>query len=871
MTAAGSTTLDEAIQLMDVSPALFVENRGQWADASVRYAFFGSGANVLHTDAGPVIQLFKEETVAGPVANDDPMAPSRGLSRLSHNENGTVPFEEPQETVTRSIRLAVTFDGAAAVEPLGTDPAETVMNYFLGEESNWREAVASFETVTYPGLYEGIDLVTFGQRRSLKYEFHVAPGADHRQIEISYAGAGALWLDEEGQLHVPTEFGDLVDDAPYIYQMIDGEQVEVAGCFELVDADTYTFAITGTFDPEVELVVDPNVEWGTYLGGSAMDNSWGVATDSSDDVYVCGSTKSIDWGISDGWDASLGGSSDGFVVKFSSSTGDHLWSTYLGGSNAETAWDVATDTSGNVYVCGSTESSDWNISGGWDTSLGGASDGFVVRLSGSTGTHVWSTYLGGSSAESAWGVATNSSGDVYVCGQTYSSDWGFSGGWDTLHSVYDDGFLVKLSGSEGAHLWSTYLGGDNHDEASAVATDGENNVYVCGTTYSTSWAVAGGWDTSYAGSSDGFVVKLSDSTGAHLWSTYLGGASGEWARSVCTDIQNDVFVCGSSCSAGWGIAGGWDTTAGDPQGWSDDGFVIKLSGLTGAHLWSTYLGGTSSEIAWGIATDDGGNVFACGETNSTGWGIAGGWATSFAGSGDGFVVKLSGSTGAHLWSTYLGGSNTDRASYIATDGAGNLFICGLTYSPDAGMSGGWASTYGGIADGFLIKANDSPALPGDANRSGTVDAADAAILAAHWCMSGMSWADGDFNNDGLVDDLDLAILAANWGSQVGTSQAAGVVVPTGKQETPEADRRFIGPRQLAAGAPARRIALRRLDTEQETAATDATTPTRTERPANVVIGPIAWAYEFEHARRQGRPPRALWPRVVDAVLTHDAR
>ena len=147
------------------------------------------------------------------------------------------------------------------------DQAAAVHNYQVGDQSTWRSGVPTYETVAYAGLYDGIDLFTWGRRDSLKYEFHVAPGADYRPIQISYDGIEGLSLDDAGDLHVATELGELVDEAPYIYQVVDGQQMEVAGEFTLIDDDTFTFDVTGSYDPTLELVIDPDLEWSTYFGG----------------------------------------------------------------------------------------------------------------------------------------------------------------------------------------------------------------------------------------------------------------------------------------------------------------------------------------------------------------------------------------------------------------------------------------------------------------------------------------------------------------------------------------------------------------------------------------------------------------------------
>lgn len=171
------------------------------------------------------------------------------------------PFKKPDQYFTQNMQFSVRFDGADNVTPVGLREAESRFNYLIGDEVNWRTDVPGYEVVTYQGLYPGIDLHTFGQRNSLKYEFHVAAGVDYRQIQVRYDCIDGLWLDETGALHVPTKLGEMVDGAPYVYQVIDGQEVEVDGSFEMVDAHAYTFKITGLYDSSIELVIDPELAW----------------------------------------------------------------------------------------------------------------------------------------------------------------------------------------------------------------------------------------------------------------------------------------------------------------------------------------------------------------------------------------------------------------------------------------------------------------------------------------------------------------------------------------------------------------------------------------------------------------------------------
>ena len=264
----------------------------------------------------------------------------------------------------------------------------------------------------------------------------------------------------------------------------------------------------------------------------------------------------------------------------------------------------------------------------------------MAKLS-STGAHLWSTYLGGTSGEYGYGIAVDSSGNPIVTGETGSSGW-TSGGFDTSYNGSGenggDAFVAKLS-SAGAHLWSTYLGGTSDDCGFGIAVDGSGNPVVMGETDSSGWT-SGGFDTSHNGDDDAFVAKLS-STGAHLWSTYLGGTSTDYGRGIAVDSSDNPIVTGSTHSSGW-TSGGFDTSYNGSGENGGDAFVAKLSSA-GAHLWSTYLGGTSDDCGFGIAVDGSGNPVVMGETDSSGW-TSGGFDTSHNGDDDAFVAKLS-STG----------------------------------------------------------------------------------------------------------------------------------------------------------------------------------------------------------------------------------
>ena len=345
--------------------------------------------------------------------------------------------------------------------------------------------------------------------------------------------------------------------------------------------------------------ITTEVCWSTYLGGTNIDKGQGIAVDDTGACYVTGTTKTSGW-VSGGWDTTHNGNEDAYVVKLNSA-GAHLWSTYLGGGGNDYGYGIALDWNGDCYVSGSTFSSDW-VSSGWDTTFS-TSDGYVVKLN-TAGGHIWSTYIGGTDAETGFGIAVDAAGDCYVTGYTYSSGW-VSGGWDTSHggTSYSDGYVVKLN-STGQHVWSTYLGSIYSDEGYGIAVTGNGACFVAGSTESSGW-VSGGWNTTLAGNMDGYVAMLNAFTGSHTWSSYLGGTEYDEAWGVAADATGACFVTGNTASVGWTMYG-WDVTHSGAV-YDAYGFVVKLN-HAGEHEWSTYLGDAGC-FGLGIAVDSGGSCY----------------------------------------------------------------------------------------------------------------------------------------------------------------------------------------------------------------------------------------------------------------------
>ena len=427
----------------------------------------------------------------------------------------------------------------------------------------------------------------------------------------------------------------------------------------------------------------PALDWFTFLGGAADDYGTSVAVDGSGNILVAGTTFSSGW-TTGPIGTNYSGSRDAFVAKFDPA-GAPLWSTYLGGSSDDQATGLAVDSAGNAYVVGHTRSRGW-ARGGADTTYhdNGAQDAFVTKLS-PAGALQWTTLLGGTGFEYGWGIAVDHSNNVLVCGSTESTGW-VRRGAITNAIGGQDAFVAKLSPVNGSNIWTTYLGGKDSDSGRSIAVDSANNIYVTGETISSGWVrgVPGttNFGTNFNGSQDVFVAKLSTFNGSNLWSTYLGGKYVEQSYGIAVDSATNVLVCGFTTSSNW-ISGGYNTNLAIAGG--QDAFVAKLSPL-GTPVWSTYLGGTYPDSGAALAVDGADNVYVTGYTRSPDWTTNGLPNNLLRGWQDGFVVKLS-STGANLWSSYLGDNGVEGGAAIAYDPlSASVVLAGFSTSTN------WANT-----------------------------------------------------------------------------------------------------------------------------------------------------------------------------------
>ena len=618
---------------------------------------------------------------------------------------------------------------------VGDDTRRRILPNAHGDGSASATSATTYGGVRYADLYPGIDLVYYGRRQRLKYDFVVAPGADPDRIVLAFEGAERLAVDAAGTLVAHTAAGMLRQPRPIAYQEIDGARHSIDGGY-LVDRAGRVRFLLAAYDRTRPLVIDPLIDYATYLGGTFDDADEpfegieGVAVDGAGNFYVTGTTQSADFPTTVGADRTLDGSRDIFVTKFSPA-GAILYSTYLGSGCDDTARDIAVDAAGNAYVTG-------RFNGGsCYADLAGA---LVAKLD-PAGAVVYASVLGGSLADSSVGqaIAVDAAGHAYVTGITSSASHDFpttpeayrTGECDNVLRFANDGFVAKLSTDGGTLLYSTVLCGSGDDSPAGIAVDVAGSAYVAGATGSSDFPTVNPLQATRGGGPvgiTGFVSKLMPDGSQLAYSTYLGGSERQAVGGIAVDEQGNAYVTGVTASSDFPTTPGvLQEHAGNRlciEGCTD-AFVTKLDPSGSALVYSTYLFGELDDAGSRIAVDRAGNAHVVGTTNSSYFPIVDAFQASNRGLDDVFVAKLDPDGTRLVYSSYLGGSRAapsprtgvDKGTSLALDPTGNAYVVGYTQSYDfpttpgafqPGLAAGICDVLGTqCGDAFVVKITAS--------------------------------------------------------------------------------------------------------------------------------------------------------------------
>ncbi len=628
----------------------------------------------------------------------------------------------------QGVALKLSFVGAAprAVEPFGL--LETRFGYFLGNDPDqWYPNVPVWSGVRFVDLYPGIDLELAGKGGQLAQKLVVREATHLGEVELMVEGADAV-AEAAGKLLLTTPLGAFTTPGLTLEGVGSAMEPRVITPDEMEVPDLgYAPSHNGT------------LVWSTYLGGTSADRAWDVDDDNYGNSYVCGSTTSANFPKKSGsFDVTLGGAEDAFLVKYHSTTGKVLYSSFLGGGGADFCRAIYVKGNGPVYLTGGAWSADFPTTfNAYDRTLDGGRDVFVAVMMPTTDLVpvyqlLYSTYLGGTNWEYGFAIEADDAAGAYVCGYTH-------GGFPTKNPAQPasggggEAFVTKLdtsplrpAGDDGLR-WSTYLGGSGNDACDGIEEQA-GNIYVVGGTGSPGMSfptTAGVFDRNCVNcvgdsAGDAYVVKYNASTGARLLSTLIGNdqAKVEVLVDVEADSTGKVFAVGFTSDSTFPTTGNaYDTTLGGTR----DAVVVVLNSNFATLAYSSFFGGSSDDFALDL-DHNANHIYLTGGTNSTNLPVVSPMQAANAGGFDAFVAWLDTSlagAGGLVFSTYWGGAGDDNVFYEAPDkyfgigglerdDLGTLYLAGTTTSTNFPTLKPAQATNKGATDGFVTKMKVVP-------------------------------------------------------------------------------------------------------------------------------------------------------------------
>jgi gliding motility-associated-like protein len=628
----------------------FLENKGQWAKPVLFKAKF-HGGNLWVQQRKFVFHLFDYSE----------------LHRVHGNPTNEVGAGEVKQALVH-----LNFIGSNEVSQIEKQlESKSYYNFFIGNDrTKWASNVHSYGEAILKEFYNGIDLKIIEDKEQLKYEFHVQAKTDPSQIRFNYFGNEKVSLSKNGELIVKTALGNIIEQKPYAYQVINGKVKEVKCTFALLN-EVVSFEI-GDYDANYALVIDPILVFATYAG-SVTDNFGMTATYGYDGTAYSGgmiygnaypTPDNSAYDVNSNFTLATNptyGITDAFVSKFSPDGTQMIWTTFLGGGDAnqgtETAHSMICDQNNNLYLYGSTSSIDFPIVGGYQNTHAGGSpnsnhyfngvyftnqgtDIYVAKISSNGQDLLASTYMGGSlndgvnskvssgtyNSVAAYDSLTSNYGDQFrgeimldpqgnclVASCSRSVDFPVLNAFQPTNAGMQDGVIFKLSNDLSSLQWSSYYGGANNDACYSVKVDSSANIlFVGGTSSNNLPFTAGGWQNAYnGGKTDGFVVKLDPNGTTVTNASYLGTSDYDQALFVEIDRNDNVFVLGQAAGGAFPV---FNSTFVNPN---SSQFVIKLDPTLTTNLNSTVFGNGGPNINISPAAF---LVDICGNIYISGWG-----------------------------------------------------------------------------------------------------------------------------------------------------------------------------------------------------------------------------------------------------------
>jgi hypothetical protein len=664
-------------------PMFFEPNEGQ-TNARVKFLARGAGYGLFLTTNDAVLSLRRGATKEQPAAAN--------VVRMHLEGSSSAPGVQ------------------------GTQALPGKSGYFIGNDpGKWRRDVPQFARVEYKDVYPGIDLSYYGKDGQFEYDFELAPGAQPSEIRLSFQGADAHI--ESGELVLATAAGDIRFRAPNIYQSAaDAKTTPVSGSYVQLADNKIGFWV-GPYDHSRSLVIDPVVSYSTYLGGTGAESLTQVTVGADFNVYLAGSTTSIDFPITTGAiQSNLAGPQNIFIVKLTptgSPSSQLLYSTYLGGSGTDSLAGIAVDpntSSPNIYIAGSTSSPNFPVMNGFQSApVSTGTHGFVSKLSPSSGTYTlaYSSYLSADGTDTITGLAVDGSQNAYLTGVTTSTlnqSNGFPANGNgfqlSSNSPGNKQFFASMVSTTQtgvqSMIYSTYFGGGNFG--------GETPVVIGG----------------------GIAVDPIPTTGSKVNMYFTGGTNMQSITGPNNQLGLPLLNAYQECLNQPGVSTCTSTNPADT-----DVILVKINPnqvSTASLLYSTYLGGAQNDVGLAVTVDSSASAYVTGSTNSgasTDWNCTTPCVTgpftfgngSSTSNNNAFVAKVNNQSSPNTvyplsYFTYMGGTGPDVGNSIAVDPLGDARITGSTFSPNLPVENN-IQTYQGNGDAFAALISTSTITNGN--------------------------------------------------------------------------------------------------------------------------------------------------------------
>lgn len=574
-------------------------NKGQWEDQVLYRVDLIGGKMYLENDG--FTYLFYENP--------------RGHSHADHSH-----VEDEPKTILKTHTVKTKFIGSNwQGEKIESNKSSFYSNYFIGnDQSKWKSEVYCYANVVYKNFYPNIDLSLDGANGGLKYSFHLQSNTDPSIIKMSIDGEEKAFVDEQGNLHLTTSLGKIIEKKPIAWSVLKNGTKEIEVKYVLRNNEL-TYEFPNGFDASLPLVIDPDLVFSTYTGSTA--DNWGMTATPgpNGETYAGGISFGIGYPITPGAiDVSYNGGMPnnnipGFdiaISKFNENGSQLLFSTYLGGNSNELPESLIASPNGDLYVLGITGSPNFPMAGTpFDNGYNGGtqftasglifpSSDIIVAKMNATGTVLQaSTYVGGNGNDGAntstlaynYGdafrgeIIIDGQENVYIASHSRSSNLPVTNG--TALSGTQDAIVIKLPTNLSSLAWCSFYGGSGNESGNSLSLSSIGELLVAGGTTSSNFNLVGN-DLSFGGVADGYLLKLNSSDGSVISGTYMGDAEYDQTYFVQLDIDDFVYVYGQSESS-WAITPGCYGNANSGQ------FLRKYTNDLSTILWTTMFGASS--------------------------------------------------------------------------------------------------------------------------------------------------------------------------------------------------------------------------------------------------------------------------------------